>query len=301
MNPAILEPTGRRVSIMICRGLSPWAKDCIFHSEMNSETDWRNDMRKYLFLFIVLAVAIVGCSNDPSAPSGNLPNVTNLTVDETASKGDSVVLVWDPLDQDVDGYHIYYATTVPGDWGEPGLTADTTWTHIATSTGYYEVKASKGLEYSAGFSNRVNCRAEENYFAEMQLRANSAANGLLFDADGLGWATGIADSSEFTQDLYVDVVDNKIYLFSGDHNPALYPGGHSTKLCDQSGYGNVAPEAGSADWADSIQVTGPNWIFIQLENGDYAEFYVDSVYTDGVDLPNFEYQTINGLRLFNVL
>lgn len=257
-------------------------------------------MKIYLITAVAVAVAIVGCSNDPSAPSGSLPTVQNLDINEPASKGDTVVLVWDALDVDIDGYHIYFATTHPGNWGEPGVTADTTWSHIATSTGYYEIKASKGLDYSTNFSNRVNSRAEANYSQEQELRANTASNGLIFDDDGLGWGTGIADSSEFHQDIYVGLSSSKVYLYSGNHDPNQYPGGHNTKLCPVGTHGNVAPAAGSSDWVDSIQVTGTDWIFVQLENNHYVEFYVDSVYTDGADLVSFQYQLIDYLRLFNV-
>ena len=258
-------------------------------------------MKKYMIAAVIAAISIVGCSSDPSAPSGSLPNVQNLTINETASKEDSVVLEWDALDVEVDGYHIYYATTHPGGWGEPGLTADTTWTHVATSTGYYEIKASKGLDYSTGFSNRVNSRAQANYSQEQELRANTTSNGLIFYNDGLGWGTGVADSSEFHQDIYVGIANSKVYLYSGNHNPALYPGGNDTKLCLRGTLGNVAPAPGSSEWVDSVQVTDINWVYVQLTNNHYAEFYIDSVFTDGADLLSFEYQLIDYLRLFNVL
>ena len=256
-------------------------------------------MRKYLAAAIVLAVALGGCSNDPSAPSGTLPNVQNLRIDETASKGDSVVLIWDALDVTVDVYHIYFATTVPGNWGEPGATSDTTWTHIATSTGYYEIKASEGPNYSSGFSNRVNSRAEETIL-ERELRTDSTANGLMFYSDGTGWDIGCADSADFTQDIYIGIANSKVYIYSGNHDPAQYPGGNDTKLCPRGCHGNIAPGHGSSDWVDSVQVTDFNWIFVQLENNHYVEFYVDSVFTNGADLLSFEYQLIDYLRLFNV-
>jgi len=258
-------------------------------------------MKKYMLTAVILAIMIAGCSTDPSAPSGSLPTVQNLTINETASKGDSVVLEWDALDVDIDAYHIYFATTVPGNWGEPGATTATTWTHVATSTGYYEIKASKGADYSTNFSNRVNSRAQANYTQEQQLRAGTASNGLIFDDDGLGWGTGVADSAEFHQDLYVGLANNMVFLYSGNHNPAQFPGGSDTKLCLVGTHGNVAPDAGSSEWVDSVQVTGPNWVFVQLDNNHFTEFYVDSVFTNGADLPSFEYQLIDDLRLFNVL
>lgn len=256
-------------------------------------------MRKYLAVSVALTVAVVGCSNDPTAPSGSLPDVQNLRIDETASKGDSVVLVWDALDVEVDVYHIYYATTSPGTWGEPGVTEDTTWTHIASATGYYEIKASSGANYSSGFSNRVNTRAQSTIL-ELELRADSTSNGLVFYDDGAGWGLGCADSAGFAQDIYIGIAESKIYIYSGDHNPSLYPGGNNTRLCPKGCHGNVAPDQSSPDWVDSVQVTDFNWIFVRLENDHYVEFYVDSVFTNGADLLSFEYQLIDYLRLFNI-
>lgn len=255
-------------------------------------------MKKYLVLSAVAAL-LVSCSSEPSAPSGDLPDVQNLRIDEDASRGDSVVLVWDPLEVEVDGYHIYYATTVPGDWGEPGVTADTTWTHVATSTGYYQVKASQGLDYSTNFSNRVDCRASSGIL-ERELRVGTASNGLIFYPDGSGWGTGCADSADFAQDIYIDTLDNKVYIFSGNAHPGEYPGGNDTRLCPRGCHGNVAPEAGSLEWVDSVQITDVNWIFVQLSNDHYSEFYVDSLFTNGADLLSYEYQLIDFLRLFNV-
>ncbi len=164
-------------------------------------------MKKYLAAAVVLAVAIAGCSNDPSAPSGTLPNVQNLMIDTTASRGDSVVLVWDALNVDVTGYNIHFATTVPGDWGQPGVTADTTWTHLVTSTGYYEIKAYEGTNYSSGFSNRVDSRAEA-VLLERELRADSTTNGLIFYDNGAGWGLGCADSAGFAQDIYIGIANS---------------------------------------------------------------------------------------------
>ncbi len=257
-------------------------------------------MRKYFTTVVALAVAIAGCSNDPSAPSGTLPNVQNLDIDETASKGDSVVLVWDALEVDVTGYNIYFATTVPGSWGQPGVTADTTWTHIVTSTGFYEIKAYEGTNYSSGFSNRVDTRAESSIL-ERELRTDSTTNGLTFYDEGTGWGLGCADSAGFNQDIYIGIANSKIYIYSGNHNPSQYPGGNDTKLCLRGTHGHVAPSHGSSDWVDSVQVTDFNWVFVQLDNDHYVEFYVDSVFTNGADLLSFEYQLIDYLRLFNVL
>jgi hypothetical protein len=270
--------------------------------ENDSVTGLEISMKRYLILSLALALALVlvpGCSKEPSAPSGDLPNVQNVQIDKDASKGDSVVIFWDPLEVPVDGYHVYYARTVPGDWSEVAATAETTWTHIATSTGYYQLTASEGLNTSAGFSNRVDTRAEAQIL-EREMRVGTEANGLYFYENGTGWGLGCADSADFAQDIYVDTLDNKLYIFAGNAHPTLYPGGNDTRLCPRGCHGNVAPEPSSTEWVDSVQVTDFDWIFVKLENNHYAEFYIDSVFTNGVDLLSYEYQLIDFLRLFNV-
>ncbi|MCK5065431.1 MAG: fibronectin type III domain-containing protein, partial [Candidatus Fermentibacteraceae bacterium] len=113
---------------------------------------------KYAALAAAVLIVMVGCSTEPASPSGTLPVVQNLTVNETESKGDTVVLHWDPLDVEVDGYHVYWSSTSPGTWHE-NVTTDTTLTEIAESTRYYFVKASKGVDYSSDNSNEVDTQA----------------------------------------------------------------------------------------------------------------------------------------------
>ncbi|OPL18168.1 MAG: hypothetical protein AVO35_06595 [Candidatus Aegiribacteria sp. MLS_C] len=255
-------------------------------------------MKKCLVVSAALAL-LIACSSEPSTPSGTLPDVQNLQIDENASRGDTVVLFWDAVDVTVDGYHIYFATTMPGSWSE-FISEDTTYAHIATTTGYYQVKASEGLNYSAGFSNRVDTRAE-SALNEREMRVGTESNGLVFYDNGTGWGLGCADSMDFAQDVYIDTVGNMLYLFSGNFDPVNYPGGNDTKLCPRGAHGRLAPEPGSTEWVDSVQVTDFDWVFVQLSNDHYAELNIDSVFTDGADLLSYEYQLIDFLRLFNVL
>jgi hypothetical protein len=255
---------------------------------------------KYVALAASVLIVMVGCSSEPSSPTGTLPVVQNLTVDETASKGDTVVLHWNPLDVEVDGYHVWWSSTSPGSWHE-NVTEDTTLTEIAENTRYYYVKASKGLNYSSGNSNQVDTRATQftGALGEPFAMRIDGSNGIEIFDDGEGGATGTADSSGFNQDFYIAEANNQLYFYSGDHNPAQYPGGRHTPLCHT--YGNVAPEPGSTDWVDSVLISDNRFYFGQLSNGYYIQFYVDTTYTNGADINAIEYQTISALRLFNVL
>lgn len=251
---------------------------------------------KYSAFALIILIVLAGCSSEPSSPSGTLPIVQNLTVNDAESKGDSVVIYWDPLDVQVDGYHIYFATTQPVGSTEEFLTEDTTYTHIANSTGFYWVKATNGINYSSANSNEAHSTTNR-VFGDFALRIDGN-NGFIFGPDG--GQLGMADSASFAQDIYIGAANSLIYLYCGNHDPLTYPGGNATRLAYRATHGNVAPEPGSSDWIDSVQVTQWNNVFVQLSNDHYVELTVDSVYTNGADISLYEYQKISALRLFNV-
>jgi len=255
-------------------------------------------MRRFSFVIAaVAAAALLAACGEPSSPSGTLPVVQNVRVIEELSHGDTVVVGWDPLDVPVDGYHIYFSP-LEVSWTE-FLSEDTTYTHIAGSTGYYYVKASEGLNYSSDNSNRVDTRAS-TILGDYELRFDTdAPNGILFGENGA--VLGDAASDSFAQDLYIAEVDGLIFLYAGDHDPVTYPGGSHSRLVLKGCHGNEAPEPSSAEWVDSVQVNGVDWIFVELEDDHYLELFVDSTYTNGADIASYEYQPITGLRLFNML
>jgi len=255
-------------------------------------------MKRIIIISLVTAVAIaLSCSDDPTSPTGTLPVVHNLVIIEDSCGGQDVFLSWDPVDvEDLDGYDVYYATTDPGDWGVAFSTPDTFGVHVPTQTGHYTVMARKGLDTSSDYSNEVNSLATRNYDT-YQLRTDGNS-GLIFAETSA--TTGDASSADFAQDIYVAESGNLLYAYAGNHDPVHCPGGHATLLAPVSGL-NYAPEPGSSDWVDSVQVDDWNNVFVMLEDGYYAEFQVaDTVYTNGFDVDAFEYQSIMGLRLFNV-
>ncbi|NOQ23345.1 MAG: hypothetical protein GQ565_11960 [Candidatus Aegiribacteria sp.] len=248
---------------------------------------------KWIAVSISMLIGIVACSSEPASPSGSLPVVQNLRVNETETKGDTVVLEWDALTVQVDGYHVYWSSSSPGTWHEY-VVNDTTVTEIAETTRYYYVKASRGLDYSSGNSNQVDTKGTYIY-GPFILTAGSSSNGILFYEDAAGVATGVADSSEFAQDIYIDMVNSQLYFFSGDHNSVEYPGGNHTPLCPVTT--SIAPDPGSSVWVDSVLVTSSSYYYGHLSNDHYIQFYVDSVFSDGAYISSVNYQTIAGLRL----
>lgn len=251
---------------------------------------------KYLIFTAAVLVVMAGCSDEPVSPSGTLPVVQNLTVNSAESKGDTVVLYWDALDVEIDGYHIYFATTDIGSWTELEPTEDTTYVHIAESAGYYVVKASEGLNYSSDNSNEVHTTTNR-ISGDFPLRVDGS-NGFIFGQNN--GVLGIADSASFAQDIYIGTADSLLFFYVGNNNPGDFPGGSATRLAYKGTYGNVAPDPGSSDWIDSVQVVAWNHYFVKLTNDHYVELTVDSIYTNGADISMYEYQTISLLRLFDV-
>ncbi|MCD4701679.1 MAG: fibronectin type III domain-containing protein, partial [Candidatus Aegiribacteria sp.] len=109
---------------------------------------------KKLGLMILVAgiILMAGCAgDDPAGPSGTLADVTGLAIG-SSSAGRDVVLSWTAV-SDVDGYYVYFRATTTADWTQVGDVTGTTYTHTASSAGYYTAKAYKGSDTSTNNSN----------------------------------------------------------------------------------------------------------------------------------------------------
>ncbi len=248
---------------------------------------------KYLAVVSAL-VLFAACSDSPDSPGGTLPVVQNCRIMETESSGDTVVVAWDSLTVEVDGYRIWFADTDPGDWSIIAQVEGTTTQHIATSTGYYCVDAIKGIDVSEEQSNKANDRA--SFYLLSDTLTVGAVNGIRFE--DAQTTTGDATSADFAQDLYIAKSGDTVLMYRGNTDPATYPGGSNSLLADASGH--VAPAPGDAAWKNSAAVQNGADYFVELENGDFAYFMVDTVAADYVVIGSTQYQAIEGLRLFNV-
>ncbi|MCD4707677.1 MAG: hypothetical protein K8S62_08045 [Candidatus Sabulitectum sp.] len=246
-------------------------------------------------------IAILACGSSPSSSTpDSLATVQGFEVNRSASKGDTVVLEWTPLSQDVDGYHIYSQGLDADDWSIIGSSDGSTWTHIASSTGEYCVKAYKDDKLSLSYSSLDTTTAYiDNTYLLYPVWVTADSNGFFVNPDGAGGASGPAGNADFMQDFYIEMVDNTIIVYSGNNNPSLYPGGHTTKLCSSSSLDYVAPEAESSQWVDSIPITEPLSVFLQMEEGYYSILSIDNISADSIRVASIEYQSIDYLRLFN--
>lgn len=247
---------------------------------------------KYMMILSAL-VLFAACSDSPNNPGGSLPVVKNCRIMEADCKGDTVVIAWDAVAVEVDGYEVWFSDTDPGDWAELKSVEGTTTDHIATSTGYYCIYAVEGLDTSEEQSNKANNRANM-YLLSDTLTVN-ATNGIRFEAAQTTF--GDANEASFAQDLYIAKSGDTILMYRGNTEPATYPGGSNSLLATSSNY--VAPGPGDASWMNSAAIQNGTDYFVQLENGDYAYFMVDTVATDYVVIGSSQYQSIPSVRLFN--
>lgn len=242
---------------------------------------------------LCVLILFAACSDSPNSPGGTLPIVQNCRIEEEQSKGDTVVVAWDSVSVDVDGYRLWYAETDPGNWSIIAQVEGTTAQHVATRTGYYCVDAIKGIDSSEDQSAKANDRAE--MFLIDDTLTVGGVNGIKFAETHT--ALGDASDASFAQDLYIAREGDTILFFRGDFDPATYPGGTNSMIAPSTNY--LAPGRGDSAWKNSAAVQDGDRFFVQLDINEYALFWVDTVYNDTVVLNSNQYQSITGLRLFN--
>jgi len=241
--------------------------------------------------------------------SGTIPDVIGLTIDEILSEGVSVVLNWDSVPGDIDGYVVFFKGNGEGDWVPVGDVLLTTFTHEAPCAGYYSVKAYLGLEYSQNYSNAVTTMPNEVttlYTIWNNYAPASAHSGFIFGATG--GVTGLAPSTAFLQDIYCydgSWPQSPVGFFSGAAPP--FGNGNATIMFfwGTQGWTNYGAAPGEGyDWWETAYVVEDDVIFAHLFDEYFVKIYV-------IDIPqhptqplgygvtfHYEFQCINGLALF---
>jgi hypothetical protein len=231
---------------------------------------------------------------------GTLPDVTGLQIDQ-ASIGRDVVLTWIAV-SDVDGYYVYFRETASTNWTQVGDVMETTFTHTATSSGYYSVKAYKGTSTSTNYSNIVDTMPNQIQ-ATYTIWDNHAPadehSGVIFGAT-VG-QTGLAPSISFIQDIYCydgGWTQSPCGFYSGDVAP--FGNGNHT---DMSAASSVFGYPTEFWWVTGYIVPG-DVIFCELSEGHYVKVYINSVpqyptqpAAYGIVF-HYDYQPIEGLYLF---
>lgn len=238
-----------------------------------------------------------------------LPTVTGLTIDEALSEGVSVVLYWDPVPGEVDGYMIYFKANADEKWAYVGDVADTTFTHEASCAGYYSVKAYLGSEFSEDYSNiaiTIPNVVSTLYTIWNNLAPANEHSGFIFGE--MSGMTGYASSTSFIQDMYCfdgNWPMSPVGFFSGASPP--FGNGNETMMfaCGDQGWTNLgAAPGGTYTWWVTGYIIWDDVIFAQLDDGYYVKIYVvdipqhpDQSLSYGITF-HYEYQCINGLALF---
>jgi hypothetical protein len=265
---------------------------------------------KKLGLIVLVAgiVLMAGCAgDDPAGPSGTLADVQNLTIDETASAGQDIVLTWDAVTE-AEGYQVYYSTD-QSNWSEGPDVTTTTATHTATRAYYYTVKAYDGDNYSTNNSNVVNTMPVDDTVTYTIYDNYSPADkhsGFIFGTSQGGGQTGLASNTSFAQDIYawdLSKGDEDVWFLSGNYG--TYGNGHQTYFYEPQNAG-YCPVYGSGTWyGQSYELyTSDDRVFCYLYDGLYAKIYDLDVQQDP-DSQNgtmvsfsYEIQLLDGVTVF---
>ena len=253
-------------------------------------------MKKLGLLVLVAGIVLMaGCAGDDPAGGGGgtLDNVSGVAIG-TNSAGRDVVITWTAL-TDVDGYKVWFKATSSADWTEVGDVTTNTYTHTASSSGYYVVTAYEGTNTSAGNSNEVNTMPNQPNFTYTIWDNHAPAtehSGFIFGATS--GQTCLAASSN-NHDMYC-------YDGSWSQRPGGFYAGNdcSFKLAASGIYG-YPPSSG---WWDSNYVLAGDVIFAELEDGHFVKIYVQSIPQNTVQPLShgitfyYDYQPIEGLYLF---
>ncbi|MCK4504483.1 MAG: fibronectin type III domain-containing protein [Candidatus Aegiribacteria sp.] len=262
---------------------------------------------KKLGLIVLVAgiILMAGCAgDDPSGPTGDLPNVSNVAIG-SASAGKTVVLTWDAITgTDIDGYKVYFKTDGEGTGNEIADVTTNTYTHDASSAGTYVVKAYKGDNYSEGDSNVATTMPyfiDADYTIWNNHAPDTTHSGILFEDDG---ATTGSAMGTFDQDLYCYNGGDNCYtwMYSGDYG--TFGNGSHTDMYNRANASYAYPDDDA--WVyGKIEVVG-DVIFAELSNGHYIKIYIKALphFPGGTDNAwgitlYYDYQLIQGLYLFS--
>jgi len=267
-------------------------------------------MRKITLIAMLLGVIMLaGCTgDDPSGPGGTLADVTNFAVSAT-SAGTSVVLTWTAVASNgtdaIDGYKIYFnedaATFVEGDLVGTIPDGTTTYTHAASSAGYYGIIAYEGDNTSENYATTDDL---PNMISSAYTIWNNHAPATSHSGFIFGMTSGttcLASSGNHDMYCYDGGQGNLTWLYSGDYG--TFGDGNNTNFYEHA---SSFASPGSGPWNPPAgpMVVG-DVIFAELYDGYWAKIYVIALphYTGGTDNAYgiefyYDIQPIQGLELF---
>lgn len=225
----------------------------------------------------------------------------SVWVDAGSSSGTSVMVRWTAV-PDAESYDVEFDADSSGSWTTVGQAVEgTEYSHTAQSAGLYAVRTNDAEGQSA--------RSQ----AASTMPALSEGSYTLWEEDVPdGYPVGIF-LNPCVPSLSYDYADGNYHVYC--HTSALEPAalfsgsappvgqGTACPMTDGTGSPAVAPEDQEA-YSDSVSADAGGLIFGQIPQGNYVKFMVEGIESNpeapsvsGVTL-RYEYQTIQGLRLF---
>ena len=242
-----------------------------------------------------------GCGDSATAITGTLPVVTGITVDTVASKGDTIVVMWTPLDTTlVEGYFLWTRPGIEGPWSLAAVSSGNAAMHIADQAAYYTVMAYNGDDTSIETGLTDNTKTEG--LLEIRQVFGGKAVGFRVDTEGDSLIYGDPADPSFSQQFVVAMTFTlDRFIFPGNARPEQWPGGARTRISDSSGLVAPAPDD-TIRWDDSI-LYGGNF-FLALEDNYYCLLDGSQTLPDTVTMTDTlvidgQIQPIQGVRVFN--
>ncbi len=252
-----------------------------------------------MLVFITLYSA---CGDSATEITGTLPVVTGITVDSIASEGDTIVVTWTALTgTQIEGYLLWTRVKPGNPWMLLDVVDQNIATHIADRSAYYTVMAFNGDNTSSDTGLSDNTRTK--ILSEIKQYFSTISVGFRIDLEGDSLISGDPVSPDFHQQftVAVDTLGGDRYIYAGNANPRLWPGGEETSVSISSGF--VAPPPNDSTlWRDSIFCGGD--FFLALDNGYYCKLSASNTDPDTLTMADTliidgELQPLRNIRVFD--
>jgi hypothetical protein len=244
---------------------------------------------------VTVMVLVAGCGDSATEITGTLPVVGGITVDTLASRGDTIVVSWEPVSVSIEGYFLWGRIHVGDPWTLLEIAEENTAQHIADRAFYYTVMAFEGDNTSSATGIPDNSRADDIEQADVPLTGRPV--GFVVDIAGDSLVHGDPSSPDFMQQFTIaaDSMGERLYIYPGNAHPYTWPGGSRTRIAPAGSL--VAPSpADSTMWRDSLDC-GTSF-FLALEDGHYCLLYSQDCSMDTLRLDG-QLQPIINVRVFN--
>ena len=227
-------------------------------------------MRAFAASLVILVsfILLSSCGDSATEITGTLPVVTGIAIDSIASRGDTIVVTWDELTTEIEGYLVWFRSIPTDPWMLVDAVIGNAAVHIADRSAYYTVMAYYGDDTSMDIGLSDNTMTDE--LAEYAQPSGDKPRGFRIDIEADSIIAGDPADPDFHQQFTVAFSGPSLnkFLYPGTAHQEIWPGGVRTTVSSAGGF--VAPAPGdSILWQDSIPFDGD--FFLALETGHYCK------------------------------